>query len=48
MKSAGTEYETVVVSAAEGGWILKRKHFPDKVFIRWESLVIELKKILSS
>ena len=42
------QYNTVIVTACEGGWLIKQKGKPDKVCVRWESVVLTLKTELTS
>ena len=42
------EYNTVTVSACEGGWLVKQKGKPDAVYVRWESVVSRLKLELTT
>lgn len=45
-KDLVANYLTVQVEAAENGWIVKAKHLPAKVFVRWESVVKYMESLL--
>lgn len=41
-------YKRVEVEAALSGWILRVKGRPAEIFVRWESLIIRLKELLTN
>ena len=42
------EYTKITIESCDGGWIVKEKDKPTKLFVRWEALIHLLEDRLTS
>lgn len=43
-----TKYNTLMIQACVGGWLVVQKGKPNQVYVRWDSLLDRLKMELTS
>ena len=43
-----TNYTKLTIESCEGGWIVKEKGQPTRLFVRWETVILWLESRLTS